>query len=459
VVLTAAAATCCLAPLGAQASPATPTRGSMAVKHVYRTAENYVIRNYPRYMTYYQQSHGVPNTLVGPATMGPEYGIVVAINDDTLYASGAVDLSKGPEIFTIPKADTVYSLLTLDNFGNVFKTTIPSQGHGTYALVPHGYTGSIPTNTTRVEVPDTVTTFIIRADKYSSAGEDLTFHAESFRDNLRLTSMAIYRDDPAAGATTLVPLTGSPLSTQMKTVVDTQAATAPTGFLSYLQQAVQSPGTPPLDNSDKALATSFDADFAAAKSAEARGDYGLIDAMAQASRDAHALIIDNYRSHTGATDWIHFDNVGEWGKSYLDRASLNEYIQYGNDASAAKYYDAFTDHNGAPLNGAVQGDYQLMFTKDQIPDATRFWSLTAYTPGAVELVPNSADKYVVAGYTPGLKTNADGSITIYIGNRLPSGAPAANWLPAPKGPFSLLLRVYGSKGNASGTYTPPQIKP
>jgi hypothetical protein len=101
----------------------------------------------------------------------------------------------------------------------------------------------------------------------------------------------------------------------------------------------------------------------------------------------------------------------------------------------------------------------LTFSKSEIPDAKRFWSLTAYIPPGVTLVPNPARKYLVARYTPGLKTNSDGSITIYVAPRQPPGTRRANWLPVPRGPFSLLLRVYGPEGNSSGTYLPPPIKP
>jgi hypothetical protein len=440
-------------------APAAPDQAGnqTANQQAYATTQNYVIRFYPRYMTYFQSSHGTSNKLVGPLGMSPEYGIVVAINDDTLYASAYVDVSQGPQILTIPKPGTIYSLLTLDVFGNVFSTNIPSQGYGTFALVPHGYTGPLPSNATRVEVPYPTTTWIFRADKYSSTGQNLIPQADAFRTSLRLASLSDYTNNPRAGRTTLVPL--AVLAYRMKAIIDEAATTAPTGFLRYLQQGVGAPSTQPLDSSDQSLIQSFNSAFASANAKAARGDYSLLNAIAQATRDAHALIIDNWLSHTDSNYWIYFGNVGKWGTAYLDRASLNEYIQYGNDASAAKYYDAFTDHNGAPLDGSVVRQYQLTFSKDQIPDAKRFWSLTAYIPPAVELVPNAANKYVAAGYTPGLKKNADGSITIYIAPHKPVGAPAANWLPVPNGPFSLLLRVYGPQGNTSGTYSPPPISP
>jgi hypothetical protein len=92
------------------------------------------------------------------------------------------------------------------------------------------------------------------------------------------------------------------------------------------------------------------------------------------------------------------------------------------------------------------------------PEYERFWSMTAYTPETIELVPNLLDKYVVASYTSGLVTADDGSVTIYVQADPPKTASIANWLPVPKGPFNLLFRVYGPKGSAlAGTYVPPRI--
>ena len=94
-----------------------------------------------------------------------------------------------------------------------------------------------------------------------------------------------------------------------------------------------------------------------------------------------------------------------------------------------------------------------------LPAAGLFWSLTAYTPDAIELIPNAAHKYVVASYLPGLQHNRDGSLTVYLSRVQPSGTPAANWLPIPTGAFNIMLRVYGPRGDvADGTYFPPAIR-
>lgn len=418
------------------------------------TTLNYVVRFYPRWLTYFQQSLAPSvNRLTGPVRMGPQYGLVVAPNDDTIYAQFLLNSSAGPQVFTIPKTQDSYSLLTVDVWGNVLKTKI--NGPGRYALVPRGFHGRLPRGVTRVPVPYSFTIWIIRADKYSSSGQNLIPLALKFRRSLRLASLSQYESDPSSGPPTILPL--ALFAPRMKAIADEGATTDPLGFLKFLQQAIHSSTTTPLSASDRRLSASFDRAFAAANAAAKRGNYDAISQITQATRAAHGLIVSHWLSHVDGNQWIYFNNVGTWGTAYLDRASLSEFIQYGNSAATSKYYDAFANNQRIPLDGSVVKSYQLTFPKAEIPDAKRFWSLTAYIPPGITLVPNSANKYVVASYTPGLRTNRDGSITIYIQPTRPVASRVANWLPVPKGPFSLLLRVYGPTGNTAGNYVPPPI--
>jgi hypothetical protein len=120
----------------------------------------------------------------------------------------------------------------------------------------------------------------------------------------------------------------------------------------------------------------------------------------------------------------------------------------------------FKDANGDSLDGSNTSGYVLTFPKGQLPEANRFWSLTAYTPEAIELVPNPAHKYAVASYTPHLQFNRDdGSLSVYMAQQLPAGVPMANWLPIPPGAFNVMLRVYGPEGTVKdNTYVPPGIE-
>ena len=183
-------------------------------------------------------------------------------------------------------------------------------------------------------------------------------------------------------------------------------------------------------------------------------------AFRRGAQTAHAAILANYLRHRDPNQWIHFTNIGEWGNRVLDRASITEFIQYGNGITTAAYYHTFRDRRGARLRGSARRGYVMRFPRGGQPPAERFWSLTAYTPNAIELIPNPARKYLVARYTPGLQTNRNGSLSIYISRTKPRGVPTANWLPVSKRPFNLMLRVYGVESGSSvanNTYVPPPI--
>jgi hypothetical protein len=58
-------------------------------------------------------------------------------------------------------------------------------------------------------------------------------------------------------------------------------------------------------------------------------------------------------------------------------------------------------------------------------------------------------------------TNADGSVDLYIQADSPGKNREANWLPAPRGKFQLVLRMYGpttaSPTIVDGSWTPPPV--
>jgi hypothetical protein len=429
-------------------APNVHAQDSAAIKRdAYATTLAYVVQFYPLWFTYEQSKIAPTNRLAGPDQISPIYQIVVAINDDTLYASTFVDLREQPLILTLPATTATYSILTLDPYGDIFDSGIVEGTPGTYALTGPGWTGTLPAGVTPIAIPISFSTLIFRADKFSASGEDQTDQANLFRESLTLATLSDYLIDPTTGATTIFPeiLFAEPF----KTAADDLIASDPITFLKQLQEAVGSTNTPPLSPYEELLSTTFDGLF---------GSGGFTKQFVAGAQKAHALIVDRYLSHTDPTNWINFTNIGAWGDQVIERSSITEYIQYGNGHSTAAYYHAFKDGRGAPLHGSNSRGYVLTFHKGQLPQAKRFWSLTAYTPDSIELVPNSANKYVVASYTPGLETSSDGSVSIYMSPRLPPGVPAANWLPVPLRPFNIMLRVYGPEGSvADGTYLPPAI--
>ncbi|WP_168929531.1 DUF1214 domain-containing protein [Nocardioides sp. GY 10113] len=419
------------------------------------TTEQYVETFYPLWFTNLQFALAPKNKFIGPDRISPIYQSVVAINDDTLYASSPIDTSDGPVHIRVPASRRVgYSVLLLDAFGNVYDSPVPSKAAGIrmpatrYTLVGPGTGARVPPRA--AVLPYDFMFMIFRADKFSGEA-DLTTQAEAFRRRLRINREA----------TAVVP--ERDYATPFKLIADRRANNRPIAFLRGLQRAVASPIHPPLPAADQQLVEEFDAAFGDGRdlSPEERA------AFADATRTAHAAIVANYLDHRGATNWTHFTNIGDWGTAVLDRSSITEFCQYCNGISTAAYYHAFYDVAGEPLVGATRGGYVINFAapgsaNGMTPDASRFWSLTAYTPRSVELIPNRANKYVVARYTPGLTYNGDGSLTVHISRVKPAGVPAANWLPVRRRQFNVMLRVYGVVAGstvAENTYLPPPITP
>ena len=110
------------------------------------------------------------------------------------------------------------------------------------------------------------------------------------------------------------------------------------------------------------------------------------------------------------------------------------------------------------LSGAHR--YTLHFAPGQLPPVNAFWSLTMYGLPASLLVANPIDRYLInSPMLPQLKKDADGGLTLYIQNESPGKDKEPNWLPAPKGPFAMYLRLYWPKAEAlEGKWTAPPLK-
>jgi hypothetical protein len=98
-------------------------------------------------------------------------------------------------------------------------------------------------------------------------------------------------------------------------------------------------------------------------------------------------------------------------------------------------------------------------TTNAMAPVKNFWSFTMYKLPQRWLVDNPIGRYSIGSATPGLKTAADGSITIYMQAKSPGKDKESNWLPAPAGPFWPPLRTYGpGKTLLDGTWKIPPYK-
>ena len=131
---------------------------------------------------------------------------------------------------------------------------------------------------------------------------------------------------------------------------------------------------------------------------------------------------------------------------------------YGNSKQEAMYPVYRIDSEGQKLSGA--NHYSLRFAPDELPPVNAFWSLTMYDLPQSLLVANPLDRYLLnSPMLPRFKRDADGGLTLLIQNKSPGKDMEPNWLPAPKGPFAMYMRLYWPKEEAlDGKWKAPPLK-
>ncbi len=86
-----------------------------------------------------------------------------------------------------------------------------------------------------------------------------------------------------------------------------------------------------------------------------------------------------------------------------------------------------------------------------------FWSLTMYDAATQLFIANPLDRYLLnSTMLEQFRREEDGSLVLHIQRESPGPDREANWLPAPDGPFYMVLRLYGPESTAlEGEWTPP----
>jgi hypothetical protein len=158
--------------------------------------------------------------------------------------------------------------------------------------------------------------------------------------------------------------------------------------------------------------------------------------------------------------WIISKGLGTYGPGdYLKRATVAALGWPANQEKDAIYPYTEVDSTGQKLIGANK--YTLTFPKDATPPVNGFWSITMYEiDNGWWFVPNPLNKFTVSPRN-NLKPNADGSVTLYFQNESPGADKQANWLPAPKGEFLPMIRMYWPKDSGpsilNGEWKPPAV--
>ncbi|HVD57705.1 MAG TPA: DUF1214 domain-containing protein [Thermoleophilaceae bacterium] len=156
---------------------------------------------------------------------------------------------------------------------------------------------------------------------------------------------------------------------------------------------------------------------------------------------ARAVARANAYSRKRNNGWlVPLDYVGDYGRNYLGRAVIAKLALGANTPEETIYPSALTDSRGRPLSGHRR--YSIRFR-----------------PGELPLHPNTKGRYAIGDRTRGLRRGSDGSLTLYVQSRAPSGRRRANWLPAPRGRFRLIMRLYEPGRRAlSGDWRPPPVR-
>jgi hypothetical protein len=144
--------------------------------------------------------------------------------------------------------------------------------------------------------------------------------------------------------------------------------------------------------------------------------------------------------------------------NYLYRMSAAVLGIYGNSKMEAMYPMYMVDEAKQKLDGANR--YTMRFAPAELPPVNAFWSLTMYGMPKSLLVANPINRYLLnSPMLPQFKRDADGGLTLLVQHQSPGKDKEANWLPAPQGPFVMIMRLYSPKAEAvEGKWTAPSLR-
>jgi hypothetical protein len=376
---------------------------------------------------------------------------VVRPNFDTLYSSVWVDLTKEPVI--VSAADTggrYYLLPMLDMWTDVFASpgwrTTGTQAHN-WAVVPPGWSGALPDGVDRIEAPTAYVWIIGRTKTDGPADYDAVHKVQA---GYRITPLSRW-GKPAEPAMGIVD-PAVDMKTPPKVQVDTMSADK---FFAYAAEVMKLQRPHLTDQPIVALMRQIGLEpgrpFDLAKA-----DPAVKQALQSAPEDGQKLMAWKVKTLARVVNgWsMNTDTMGVYGNYYLKRAIVSQLGLGANLPEDAIYPLNLGDENGKPLDGA--SNYVLHFDKSAIPPVSAFWSVTLYDSDGFQ-VGNAINRFAVSSWMP-FHYNPDGSLDIYFQNANPGPAKEANWLPAPKGPFNLTMRLYAPKTEAlTGQWSPPPV--
>jgi hypothetical protein len=386
---------------------------------------------------------------------------VVRPNFDTLYSITYLDMTKEPVIVSVPDTGGRYYLLPMfDMWSDVFASpgwrTTGTQA-ADFLVAPAGWRPDLrdrfieefrlPKETRCIDAP---TPYVWIIGRIKTDGPPDYEAVRKIQAGLKVTPLSEWGKTPKPVEVKIDP------SVDMKTPPKIQVDTMPAGkYFAYAAELLKV--NPPHLTDEPIIARMKKLGIEPGKSFDiSKVDPVVVKALEGAPAAAQKLMEWKLATIARvANHWsMNTDTVGVYGNYYLKRAIVAQFGLGANVPEDAIYPLNLGDENGRPLDGASK--YTLHFDKGTTPPVEAFWSVTLYDSEGFQ-VANPLNRFAVSSWMP-LKYEADGSLTLYFQNESPGKDKEANWLPAPKGPFNLTMRLYAPKSEAlTGKWNPPPV--
>jgi hypothetical protein len=389
-----------------------------------------------------------------PSFPTPEFQNVVSPNADTLYSVAWLDLSQEPIVLHVPDTHGRYYLMPmLDAWTNVFaspgkRTT--GTGEGNFAIVGPSWQGKLPKGVREIKSPTSIAWIIGRTQ---TNGKDDYAAVHAIQRQYTLTPLSSFGQaydppaelpiDPQVDLKTppVAQVERMDLATFFGTATRLMSDNPPAPADEPLLKRLASVGIVPGQEFDPAAL-----DEATRKGLERAVATGRERIKSPPAEIQKSLVNGWLVQRTG---------MGTYGTDYHKRAYVALIGLGANLPQDAIYLMTRVDAEGKPLSGSSR--YLLHFDRGQTPPAQAFWSVTIYGMDQF-FVPNPIDRYAI-GDRDKLRFNNDGSLDILIQHDSPGADNESNWLPAPAGPFNLIMRIYWPKDSMlDGSWPIPPIK-
>lgn len=394
------------------------------------------------------------NTLFNNARVyTPDDKSIQTPNSDTPYSYVGVDLRAEPVVFTVPAVEKgrYYSLQFIDMYTFDFAyvgSRATGNGAGSYLLAGPKWKGKKPKGIKAVIPCETEFAFVLyRTQLFNPADIE---NVKKIQAGYKVQTLSQFLGTPSPAAAPAVdfvkPLTPELERTSLQ-------------FFNVLNFILRFCPTHPSETALMArfarigvgAGKPFDAGALSPEMRKALED-GMADAW-KAFAEYKETQIDTGKKASGDA----FGTRAALKNNYMDRMGAAVLGIYGNAKQEAMYPAYFVDATKQKLDGANR--YALRFAPGQLPPVNAFWSLTLYELPASLLYANKLNRYLInSPILPNLKRAADGGITLHVQNESPGADKEANWLPAPKGPFFAVMRLYWPKPDAlNGKWKAPTL--